>query len=86
MTAGNILNSIETVFNIEMDNADEAEIVYNSISPEVSFARNDRSKTEIELEGKNIVFKIYSKDIVSLRASINSYVRWIKLSTEILKI
>ena len=74
MTAGNILNSIETVFNIEMDNADEAEIVYNSISPEVSFARNDRSKTEIELEGKNIVFKIIQSSIILIKINFITFI------------
>lgn len=86
MTEKNILNSIETVFNIELDNSHDAEIVYNSIKPEITFARNERSTSEIELTGNTINIKIFSNDVVSLRASINSYVRWIKLATEILKI
>lgn len=86
MSKEKILNSIETMFSIELDNSHDAEIVYNSIKPEVSFARNERSTTEIELNDNTITIKIFSYDVVSLRASINSYVRWIKLSTEILKI
>lgn len=86
MTKKKILNNIETVFSIELDSDSDAEIVYNSIKPEVSYAHNERSTTEIELEKNRIVIKIFSNDVVSLRASINSYVRWIKLSTEILKI
>ncbi len=86
MVEEKILNSIETVFDIELDNKHDAEIVYNSIRPELSYARNERSTTEIELKDRNIIITIHSNDVVSLRASINSYVRWIKLSTEILKI
>lgn len=86
MTKKKILNNIETVFSIELDSDSDAEIVYNSIKPEVSYAHNERSTTEIELEKNRIVIKIFSNDVVSLRASINSYVRWIKLSAEILKI
>ena len=86
MSEEKILTSIETVFNIELEDSREAEIIYNSIYPEVSYARNERSITEIELDDNVIVIKIFSRDVVSLRASINSYVRWIKLSTEILKI
>ena len=86
MAENNILNSIETVFTIELDTAHDAEIVYNSIKPEITFARNERSTSEIELKENAILIKIFSNDVVSLRASINSYVRWIKLSTEILKI
>lgn len=81
-----ILENIETIFEIEFDNSHDAKIIYNSISPELSFSRNDRSTTSMTLEDKSIVIKINSKDVVSLRASINSYVRWINLSIEILKI
>lgn len=81
-----ILNSIETVFSIELDSDNDAEIVYNSIKPEVTYAHNERSTTEMELEDNTITIRIFSNDVVALRASINSYVRWIKLSTEILKI
>ncbi len=86
MADNKILNSIETVFTIELDNSHEAEIVYNSIKPEITYAHNERSISEIELDENIINIKIFSNDVVSLRASINSYVRWIKLSDEILKI
>ncbi len=86
MCEDKILDSVETVFNVEYDNCHDAEIVYNSIKPEISFARGERSTSEIELEGNVIVIRIFSSDVVSLRASINSYVRWIKLSNEIIKI
>lgn len=81
-----ILKSIETEFRIELDNVHDARIVYNSIRPEISYAHNERSVSKIMLEGKDIVIKIISHDVVSLRASINSYVRWIDLSLKILKI
>lgn len=86
MAEEKILTGIETIFNIELEDSDEARIIYNSIRPEISYTRNERSTTEIELDNNIIVIKILSKDVVSLRASINSYVRWIKLSSEILKI
>ncbi len=81
-----ILEEIETIFTISFDNNHDAEIIYNSISPELSFTRNDRSKTNIEINDNNLTITIHSTDIASLRASINSYVRWINLSIKILKI
>lgn len=81
-----ILKDVKTVVEIEFDSIREANIIYNSINPELSFSTNDRSKTEMEVEKNIITITITSKDVVSLRASIHSYVRWIKLSTEILKI
>ncbi|WP_294967798.1 KEOPS complex subunit Pcc1 [uncultured Methanosphaera sp.] len=82
----NILDNVETVFTVEFDTERDAEIIYNSIKPEISFSRNDRSKTIMHLDNNSIIITIKSKDVVSLRASINSYVRWINLSTKILKI
>jgi len=82
----NILKSIDTEFVVDFDDENEAEIVYNSISPEIEYEDNDRSKAIISLKDNSIVINIKSKDIVSLRASINSYIRWINLSIKILKI
>ena len=82
----NILKSIDTEFIVDFDSRDEAEIIYNSISPEIEYEDNDRSKAIISLKDNSIVISIRSNDIVSLRASINSYIRWINLSIKILKI
>lgn len=82
----NILNSIETNFVIEFDSKNDAQIIYNSILPEIEAEKNDRSKSNIELDDEKITINITSYDVVSLRASINSYIRWINLSEEILKI
>jgi len=81
-----ILKGIDTTLAIEFDSVDEARMIYNSIKPEIEFESNDRSITNIELDKKTVKLVIQSKDAVSLRASINSYIRWIELSTKILKI
>lgn len=86
MVEKSILENIETEFRIDLDNIHDAKIVYNSIKPEISYERNERSVSKISLEEKSIVINIFSRDIVSLRASMNSYIRWINLSLEILKI
>ena len=81
-----ILEKIETEFTVEFDDDNEAKILYNSILPEIEAETNQRSISSIDLNDDKIIIKIISQDIVSFRASINSYVRWIKLSEEILKI
>lgn len=83
----NILENIETVFEVKLDTKKEAEIIYNSLIPEVEYShKNERSKSQIEQKDNSVIITINSKDVVSLRASINSYIRWIKLSIEILNI
>jgi len=86
MENNKILEKIETEFQINFDTTHDAEIIYNSISPEIELENNNRSRTTITLNDNSICININSDDVVSLRASINSYVRWIKLSMEILKI
>lgn len=86
MENNKILEKIETNFQIKFDTSQDAEIIYNSISPEIELENNNRSRTTITLNDNIICININSEDVVSLRASINSYVRWIKLSMEILKI
>lgn len=86
MVEKSILENIETEFRVDLDSLHDAEIVYNSIKPEISYERNERSVSKISLEEKSIVINIFSRDIISLRASMNSYIRWINLSLEILKI
>ena len=86
MENNKILENIETDFKIDFDSVHDAKIIYNSISPEIELENNTRSRTNITLKENSIHININSDDVVSLRASINSYVRWIKLSMEILKI
>lgn len=82
-----ILKSIETIFEVQLDTPKQAQIIYNSLIPEIEYNhKNDRSTSTIKQEDKSIIITINSKDVVSLRASINSYIRWIKLSIEILNI
>lgn len=82
----NILKSIDTELIIDFDNEHDANIIYNSIGPEIEYEDNERSTSRITLMDNSVIINIKSKDVVSLRAAINSYIRWINLSVKILKI
>ncbi|RAP52954.1 MAG: hypothetical protein BZ137_07835 [Methanosphaera sp. rholeuAM130] len=86
MKVSGIVEKIETEFIVEFDSDSDASIVYNSILPEIEAETNQRSMTVMSLDSNRIIISITSGDVVSLRASINSYVRWISLSEKILKI
>ncbi len=69
---------------IEIEGKDkEAEIIYKAIFPEIESSPSDRSKANIMLEGEKLRIAIDSKDASSFRASISSYIRWIRLSYKI---
>ena len=71
-------------FVFEFDTAEEASIVANSIDPEI---KNKIPKTKVltDLSGKTFSLTVEAKDISSLRAAINSYLRWINTALAVKK-
>jgi tRNA threonylcarbamoyladenosine modification (KEOPS) complex Pcc1 subunit len=74
--------SAKFIFNFDSEN--EAKIVLGSLSPEI---KNKIPKTDAELViDKNTLFlDISSEDISSLRAAINSYLRWMNTAISVKK-
>jgi len=71
-------------FVFEFDTAEEASIVANSIDPEI---KNKIPKTKVytDLSGKTFSITVEAKDLSSLRAAINSYLRWINTALTVKK-
>ncbi|BDZ70797.1 KEOPS complex subunit Pcc1 [Methanobacterium petrolearium] len=80
------LKQVEAQFEIEFDSQKEAEIVLSAIQPEICDSPSDRAMTEVKCENKVLFIYIKAQDSPSLRASINSYLRWITLSQQVLKL
>ncbi len=77
------LESVKSRIDIEFDSADQARIIYDSIVLEFETAPDYRSSMDLTLDGKNIIIDIDAEDSTSFRASVNSAIKWIKLSLEI---
>jgi KEOPS complex subunit Pcc1 len=82
----NILVGVESEIEIEFENPDEANIVLGSIKPEISGSPSDRTSVNIDTYQSTLRITIEAQDNASFRASLNSYLRWIKLSSEILSL
>lgn len=80
------LKSIKSQIAIEFDSASQAEIIYNSILLEFKTAPAYRSTMDLKLDGLTLFINIDAKDSTSFRASVNSAIKWIKLSLEINKL
>jgi KEOPS complex subunit Pcc1 len=78
------LEGVETELEIEFDNQREAEIVLGSIKPEINGSPSDRTSVSIDIHDNTLKIIINAEDTASFRASLNSYLRWIKLSKEII--
>ena len=85
-TGSNFLQSIKAEFNIEFDTQEKAIIVLKSIQPEINGSPSDRTSMDINISGKTLKIMMNAQDAPSFRASLNSYLRWIKLSNEIINL
>ncbi|MDI6639546.1 MAG: KEOPS complex subunit Pcc1 [Methanocellales archaeon] len=70
-------------FEIELEHAD---IVYNSLLPELRNTLSQRSNISLALEGGTIKLKVEADDIVSLRAALNTWLRLIKIAYDMVVI
>ena len=71
-------------FVFDFDTAKEASIVANSINPEIK-NKIPKTKVKTKLSGKTFSITIEAKDLSSLRAAINSYLRWINTALTVKK-
>jgi len=61
-----------------------SDVVAKSLLPEMD--RNiPRTKVDLREDENSITLEIQAKDISSLRAAVNSYLRWIKISMDTYK-
>ena len=72
-------------FTFIFDTEEDAHIVSNSLFPEI---KHKVPKTDIEIKAadKTLFLEIRSNDTSSLRAAINSYLRWINTAINVKKI
>lgn len=64
---------------------EKTSIILKSLLPEVS-REIPRAKAKIKEENGEFILEIVARDTTSLRAAINSYLRWIDCALEVCKI
>jgi KEOPS complex subunit Pcc1 len=80
------LKQVESLIELEFPSSSDAKIVFQAIRPEIRESPSERTSTEIECESNILKISITAQDTTSLRASLNSYLRWVMLSNEILEL
>lgn len=83
MNVGTPLESVKSEISIEFENPVQARIIYDSIILEFDTAPDYRSVMTLTLDESKLLIKINAEDSTSFRASVNSAIKWIKLSLEI---
>ncbi len=76
------MKSASFVFNFSSE--EEAKIIAESLGPEIKY-KIPKTSVEASLSSKTFSLKIKAKDISSLRAACNSYLRWINTALNVRK-
>ncbi|MFH1101918.1 MAG: KEOPS complex subunit Pcc1 [Methanobacteriota archaeon] len=72
----------QAVFLFTCDSLREAQIVEQSLSPEIQ-QKIPKSTVNLTRDKKNLKLIIQSSDMSSLRAACNSYLRWIHTAVSV---
>lgn len=76
------MKSTRFIFNF--DSEKEARIIAETLNPEIK-QKIPKTSVEISLSGSKISLYIESKELSSLRAACNSYLRWISTALKVKK-
>jgi len=74
-----LVKNINSEIEIEFEDNNTARIYLNSLLPEKYESSRHRSRSELVLKNKILKISISATDITAFRASINSYINWIKI-------
>ena len=66
---------------IRLDDMSGLDILGDSLSPETT-REMPRTKVDVRRERDALVIEVQAEDVSSLRAALNSYLRWLKLAID----
>lgn len=78
------MKEAHATIRIGFPSEERAAIVLNALKPETRASPTERSKVEVERDGKHLVLIFEATDTTALRASINSYTRWVMTIDDVL--
>lgn len=71
-------NSVRLKVLVQVDR-DDADIISKSLSIEATSTPSRRSRVSIKAIDDSIVMEAYAKDLVAMRAALNSFLRWMDM-------
>jgi len=75
----------KAVFEFDFDSSADAEILLESLKPEIKH-KIPKTDVSINIDKEKLILEINANDITSLRAACNSYLRWLKIAFDIEKL
>jgi len=81
-----IIRKIEMTVELSFDDQKTTNLVFNTLLLESDYNPNERAQVNLENKGKSILLTINANDTTSARAVINSFLKWINLSIELISL
>ncbi|MHA1482761.1 MAG: KEOPS complex subunit Pcc1 [Candidatus Heimdallarchaeaceae archaeon] len=78
------INSISMTVKIHVTDNQTCNLLYEALVLESGHNPNDRAQANLTVDNNFLILEINAKDPVSARASINSFMKWINLSLQII--
>lgn len=72
--------------SIDLGSKKRAMAIHEALKPETKYSAGPRSKVGIRSVGRNLIVTMHARDVVALRAAMNSYLRWIASSVDLTQI
>ena len=73
------------MLSAELITDSNAEVIVPVLSPEIG-RELPRTETEISRNGDAVTIKVFAKDVSAMRAALNSYLGWIRITENIKEI
>lgn len=70
----------KAIITIEFESEEQLNVLQQALMPETKKPLTSRSRVSIEGEGKGFAIHIEARDTPALRATINSYLRWVGIA------
>ena len=70
-------------FKFKFESPEKASIVYSALKPEEG--KGIRSEAKVYLKGDELLLRLEAEDLTSFRASLNAWLRFIKICEEVLE-
>ena len=71
-------------FKFEMENERIGNLLFRTLKLESTYNPNERAIASLDIQDNILLLKIDAQDSVSARASINSFLKWINLSLQLI--
>jgi tRNA threonylcarbamoyladenosine modification (KEOPS) complex Pcc1 subunit len=78
------IKSIEIVFEFEMEDKILCNLLFKTLNLEASYNPNERAKPSLDIRDNILILRISALDSISARAAINSYLKWVNLSLQLI--